>query len=336
VAIIRRALIGGAGLAFALTTFGPAVPAFADPAVPTDYQSVIDSVDPAPSGVAVAVVGGDSFMQVKADPGHDVVIMGYYDEQYARITKSGDVEINTASPTVLQNTQRYGVALKEDADPNKPPVWTKTGRHGELIWHDHRTHWMAKGLATVKDDRGLVQKWEVPLIVDGVPATVRGSLYRHPEPGMAWWLLVIPGLVGAFMLKRFRAPMVMALGAIIAVSGLVDRLSLPSDARPQWGAVILGAVAALTAGAALRRSAWWASAVLAGSGAALLIAGYLQRTAVARAFVPGPTPDWLVRSSTVLALGVGLVVLVTGVMATVGFRLDLLFGKPAQPIASGS
>ena len=64
------------------------------------------------------------------------------------------------------------------------------------------------------------------------------------------------------------------------------------------------------------------------------MAGYVQRVGVTRAFVPGPTPDWLVRLTTVGAIGVGIVVFVTALLATVGIRFDVLFGSEPRPVAS--
>jgi hypothetical protein len=129
--------------------------------------------------------------------------------------------------------------------------------------------------------------------------------------------------------------MVVVLGGVIAVGGLIDRLSLPTDARPAWAAVILGAIAVAAGIAALAgRRAWWSSAILAGGGAALAVTGYVQRQAVTRAFVPGPTPDWLVRLVTVGAVATGIVVFVTALLATIGIRFDLLMGSGPRPVSS--
>jgi hypothetical protein len=129
--------------------------------------------------------------------------------------------------------------------------------------------------------------------------------------------------------------MVAVLGGVIAVGGTIDRLSLPVDARPSWAAVALGGIATAAGIAALAgRRRWWSSAILAGGGAALAVAGYVQRAGVTRSFVPGPTPDWLVRLTTVGAVGAGIVVLVTALLATIGIRFDLLVRSAPRPISS--
>ena len=164
---------------------------------------------------------------------------------------------------------------------------------------------------------------------------VRGSLYVHASPTPLWWFVLLPAIAAAVLAAAHRPVLLAAIGAAVAVVGVVDRVSLPADARPAWVAVALGGLAALAGiASALRRRAWWAAPVLAGGAAALAIAGYMQRTAIAKAFVPGPTPDWLVRVLTVCAFGTGVVVFVGAVLAAVGIRFDLLFGRAGQRVGS--
>jgi hypothetical protein len=183
---------------------------------------------------------------------------------------------------------------------------------------------------------GLVQRWELPLVVDGKAVMVRGALYVHASPTPLWWLVLLPALAVAVLAAGHRPALLAAIGATITVVGVVDRVSLPADARPAWVAVALGGLAALAGiASALRRRAWWAAPVLAGGAAALAIAGYMQRTAIGKAFVPGPTPDWLVRVLTVCAMGIGAVVFAGVVLAAAGIRFDLLLGRDGQRVGSG-
>ncbi len=329
--MLRRIVIS----AIAIMIVAPVSPAAADPVEPTDFRSVVDMVEPAIAGVTIDVVGGDSFLRVRAEAGHEVVVIGYWDEPYARITADGTVEINQSSPSVRQNERRYGVPTEEAIDTTQPPRWESTGSGGELVWHDHRSHWMAPTKPTVGSD-GLVQRWELPLVVDDNAVVVRGSLYVHAAPTSLWWLALLPALAAAVLAAAHRPVLLAAIGATITVVGVVDRISLPAEARPSWVAVAVGALAAVAGVAsALRRRAWWAAPVLAGGAAALAIAGYMQRTAIGKAFVPGPTPDWLVRVLAVCALGTGMVVFAGAVLATAGIRFDLLFGRDGHRVGSG-
>ena len=230
--MLRRILTS----AIAIMIVAPVSPAAADPAEPTDYRSVVDVVEPAIAGVTIDVVGGDSFLRVRAEAGHEVVVIGYWDEPYARITADGTVEINQSSPSVLQNERRYGVATEEAIDTTQPPRWEATGSGGELVWHDHRSHWMAPTKPTVGSD-GLVQRWELPLVVDGNAVVVRGSLYVHASPTPLWWFVLLPALAAAVLAAAHRPVLLAAIGATVTVVGVVDRISLPADARPAWVAV---------------------------------------------------------------------------------------------------
>ena len=96
----------------------PAGVAFADPAGPTDYETTITSVEPATPGIEVSVVGGDSFLRVVAEPGVDVVVLGYQQEPYLHIRADGVVEENQRSPATYLNADRYGTgAPPAGADP---------------------------------------------------------------------------------------------------------------------------------------------------------------------------------------------------------------------------
>ena len=83
-------------------------PVFADPAGPTDYRSEVVSVDPATADIEVEIIGGDSFVQLTAQPGTDVIVVGYRGEPYLWFRPDGTVVENRNAPTTYQNLSRYG------------------------------------------------------------------------------------------------------------------------------------------------------------------------------------------------------------------------------------
>jgi hypothetical protein len=71
----------------------------ADAAAPTDYRSTIIAVTPPTESIDVEVVGGDAFLQLTADPGAAVQVLGYRGEPYLRFRADGVVLENQRSPT---------------------------------------------------------------------------------------------------------------------------------------------------------------------------------------------------------------------------------------------
>ena len=141
-----RALLGlVAGVASLLVSGGVV---HADAAGPTDFRSNIVSVDQATPTIDVRIVGGDSFVLLTADPGTDVMVLGYDNEPYLHFRADGVVEENRRSPTLYQNRSRYGSDdTPADADPTAAPEWQQVASDGSSAWHDHRAHWMLRSAA---------------------------------------------------------------------------------------------------------------------------------------------------------------------------------------------
>ena len=158
-----------------------ASPASAHPASPTNYHSVVTGIEPPVASVRADIVGGDAFVRVRSN-GHEVIVVGYGGEPYLRLSRDGHVQENKASPAGLLNSDRYARVTAPTADPTAVPVWASVGGDGSLLWHDHRVHWMSPRPAPTVDGSGLVQHWELPLLIDGQPVVVQGALYRSSPP----------------------------------------------------------------------------------------------------------------------------------------------------------
>ncbi len=128
---MRRALVGVAAGVVGL--LGSAGVAHADPAGPTDYASEVVSIEPATPTIDVRIVGGDSFVMLTAQPGTEVVVLGYSGEPYLRFRADGVVEENRRSPTLYQNKSRYGTAdTPAEADADRGARVARGGERREL------------------------------------------------------------------------------------------------------------------------------------------------------------------------------------------------------------
>ena len=298
---------------------------------PRDTVSVVQSVSPAlPGGVSIDIVGGDTFLRVRA-AGHSVTVAGYENEPYLRISADGLVEENTASPTSSINSSRYGGTAQSSA--GAPPVWRTVATDGTVMWHDHRVHWMSPSRPAVIDPDGTVLRWEVPVAVDGTVHTVRGTLYLRDRASAAWWLLGLAGLAAAAVLarthrRRYYAA-VLAVGAWSTVTGFLQWAALPAGARITPLMLVFGAGTALTGAAALFaarrtdvRSDWVASSLAAGAGAAMLVVTWMSHEQVLSAYVPMTGPAWTARANVAVLLGFGVVAVIDGVMRVMRVESD--------------
>lgn len=272
---VGAARFGVAGLGTLLVLVTDPGHAWADPAVPTHYRSVVTDVrlgddagvgDPAadhagdPTAIDVDIIG-DTFMVVRAR-GRQVEVPGYDGESYVRIHPDGRVEVNERSPSRWINDARYAgsdVLVPPSADATATPSWSTVADGGVYAWHDHRIHFMSPRLPRQIDPsvRQVQQvfDWQVPIVVDGTPVVVEGRLEWLPAPdgtdraGVALGAVFV-ALAGAWFLRRWppsvTAGVTLTVAAIAAFGvGLGGWWGLPPGAEGQVLAVVLPAVAVL-------------------------------------------------------------------------------------------
>ncbi|MEO9165911.1 MAG: hypothetical protein ABI470_09465, partial [Aquihabitans sp.] len=107
----------------------PATAAHADPARPTNFESQVLSAQPElPVGVDLRIVGGDAFLQLSVDRGHEVIVPDYDQGPgttpgpYLRFESDGTVSVNESSAAAVINDSRYGRA-GATIDFDQPPRW---------------------------------------------------------------------------------------------------------------------------------------------------------------------------------------------------------------------
>lgn len=178
---MRRLLLLTVGVAFLV-----AAPAFAHKGSP-NYLSVIEQLSPSTPGLTFTMANRDDSLILENRSGKDVTVGGYNGEQYARVLADGTVEVNTMSPAYYLNEERFGtVSAPDGVDGKDPPKWKALSKTGRFEWHDHRSHYMGKGIPKQVKDQGVKTKvfpWEVPLEVDGTKGKVAGTLFWTPLPG---------------------------------------------------------------------------------------------------------------------------------------------------------
>lgn len=290
----------------------------ADGSRPTNFESVLDRVEPQDERIQLRVLGGDAFLELTVEPGTEVEVTGYDGEPYLRIEPDGRVLQNRRSLATYINQDRYGTAgsIPAQVDSSAAPDWEQIGDDGTVAWHDHRIHWMTEQAPGVGAD-DLVQRWTVPLVVDGDEVEASGRLLLRDDRFP--WPAIVAAAVAALVGWRARGELV-RLVVLAVASATATALAIawfaidPPSAESSVLPMVLPALAlvAVLVARALPRVARYLACPLAA--VALLVGWFVQRAGVVwMPQLPTPLPmelDRLLSASVIgAAVGVGIAVL---------------------------
>ncbi|HUP72659.1 MAG TPA: hypothetical protein VM282_06390 [Acidimicrobiales bacterium] len=286
-----------------------AAPAAADPARPTNYESVITSMIPAVSGLEAEVVGGDSFISLRVHNAGEVTVLGYEGEPYLRFGVNGLVEENTRSPAVVLNQSRFGATIDEQSDAKAPPEWRVVSTDGAYLWHDHRIHWMARSLPPQLGDNGAgkVLDWSIPLLVDGQSVQIQGQLFRTSPPSVVPYVAlgIVAAAAAALAMHRVRfvaAALLLLVSLFAFALSLVEQLSIPVAAGRRISFFAIPALAALCALAAFARPrSIYAFVLKVACALTLPLWVFLNASVLTNAYLPGDVAPIAMRAAVVVA-----------------------------------
>jgi hypothetical protein len=321
---------------------GWAAPVAADPPRPTDFRTDVVAIDPPVDGVRVRLLGGDAFLEISVDRGHEVVVTGYRGEPFVRYLADGTVEEDLASVTSRTSQTRYGSDLAAEAGGEAR--WTVVARNGSWAWHDHRAHWMSPQDPPGRGPGDQVLEGVVPLTVDGRAVKVQlATWWVAPPPTGHTVLGLAAGFAVAAMLflaaRRAGAGASLAAVAVLGVAsvaalavGLATRVGLPAAAAPgplHWVLPALACATVAGASAVRRRPDLVAPATVLGA-LSLLQWAWWRRDVLDKPVLPTAAPfalDRFVTAAVVPAAGVALVVAALAVARA-------LRGAPSPPAST--
>lgn len=304
-----------------------ASPAAADPPKPTDYHTAVVSIEPPVDGLTVRLLGGDSFVELRAPHGVAVEVIGYKGEAFLRFHPDGTVEEDVASYTSRTSKTRYGSNLT--AEVSATTDWRVVAHDGVRLWHDHRSHWMSPQPPLGLHPGDQVLDGVIPLVVDGRPVAVHLATFWVGAPAVwpTWLAAGAAGLGLALIevvahLRRRRVSArgwasLAGLGASAAlVVGVATRLAMPAAAgtsRVHW---VLPAIAlALTCTALIvpRRSPSGATSCIVVAAVALVEWAWWRRAVFTKPVLPTVLAPELDRTITAMVLVVAAAVALVGV-----------------------
>jgi hypothetical protein len=314
---MRRSALGLLLVVLALVV--PGSPAGADPARPTNFRSQVTSIEPPTSVVQVEVVGGDGFLDMRVEPGHEVVVEGYDGEPYLRFRADGTVQENQNSPATYLNRNRYAGAQVPEAiagDGRPPPSWKTVATNGRLAWHDHRIHFMGSDPSAVRGlSAGDPVEWSggVPFTVDGEQVVARGNYRLLDAPSPLPWMALAAAVTVVLVLLGRRRPVLVAGVALLAggaasfAVGWAQNSAIPPGAGATPLTVALPVVAMVTAAIAIARSSTPTGVIAALASAATTGGWVLTRYAVfTKAVLPTDLSPGLDRAGTAVALAAAI------------------------------
>lgn len=311
--------------------------AHADPAGPTDYRTTVTAIEPATDAIAVDVVGGDAFLRIEVEPGHDVVVLGYDDEPYVHILDDGTIEHNLRSYATYYNEERYGrTDVPDIVDNAAPPEWERIGDGGTWAWHDHRAHWMGTEPPIGLEPGDSLPPQVVPIVVDGAPVDIVVSITLVDAPSLV--PVIFGGIIGlglallGIVLGPATTGLVMLLfGAAALTVGGAQFASLPAETGrllTWWLLPAIAVAAIVVAIGTYGRSRLALLGLTALAALQVLVWAFRRRTGLTRAILPTDLPADFDRFVTAAVL--------VGSLAILAATLRLMFVVPpaAAPTAT--
>ena len=309
-AVIAILLVFGASPAGAHTTGGP-------PA--SNFRTELTGLAPPSSGLVAALASDHEQLELRVDGQHTVIVLGYRGEPYLRVDAGGVFE-NMRSPSVAANRTR--IPTGAPSTKTGSPRWRRVSRRPVARWHDHRAHWMGgitpRAIRRDLDHEHVVERWTIPVHVDGRPTQIRGQIrWAPPAPAWPWWVgAVISAGVLMALAAQPRSARAGLAAALLLMAGAEaahlwggwpfssgSALGRLGEAIPSIAAIAtcLGALVWL-----LRTNPWRSAPALILAGLFVFVSGGIaDLPSLSHAFIPSRVPPEVARALIAVALGLG-------------------------------
>jgi hypothetical protein len=290
---------------------------------PSNWRISVHHLSPSVAGVTMRGTSDGQRLELTTT-GPTVEVLGYEGEPYLRVRPDGVFE-NRRSPAAYVNRSGMGGrrnAVPADADAGAAPEWRKTSGGSTARWHDHRAHWMGTvlppgALDEPSREHVVIDRWEIPLLVDGRRVDAVGDVRWLPPPSPLPMVALATGLAALLAVpsrfgERRRLTLLVggatvAVGAAAHIWGWWSDSSGPGTERLITAGPILTALAFVVAGLVrAARDTDDAPLLLGGGGAALaVLVGWTNRGFLSSASLPTGLPSLPARAAVAVCLGAG-------------------------------
>lgn len=261
-----------------------------------------------------------------------------------------DPPVPGLSVAVVEGGARFQVVNATPATVRVLPPDGLAPAEEPVVAPGERAHWADRRVAAASAERpadGRPVAWSVPLLVGTEPVTLRGETVWPPPPAAwAWWAATVLVAAGTALLGA-RAPT--HRGAALGIAGLalagvaahlvhvLGSALVPVDAA-YWPTVFgtagigVGAWVVALAGAVLTLArVQWGLLLSAVAGTVLALVTVFDTGSFARAVLPYGWDAGLDRVATVLTVGIGAGLFLTGFAVLRAMTPDLDDGSAPEP-----
>ena len=243
VAVVIAAVVIGVPLPAAAHTI--------DGAGPTNYRTDVTSVAPRVDDIRVRVLEFGARLEARNRGSRELLVLGYQDEPYLRITPDGVFENERSPATYLNQDRQAQTEVPNEADPDAEPKWKRVSDEPVARWHDHRVHWMGNEpppavRAAPSQEHTIYDDWVVPMRYGTDEVEAHGTLRWIPASSAAPWYGVIAAAVLAIVavgLTRYWRLGLMIATAVVVAAGLTFAVGVagaPGTAGASWTRFLAG------------------------------------------------------------------------------------------------